>query len=280
MIPVIHGLPEMILQESTDIRSRASSTFKGGAPLEDTRSSVVQQIANILKAQVPGIVRCPSAIHDVISILLDGPIPRLSRILMRMVWLTLPIRDTIGTKDVLNFLGNLNLGSVTEESIHSSPSAYVILQCMEKIRVLLHAIPISEQRFAADKNLSYSSTIIHSRCIRVHSVSGNSFIAPMNIESREARLEVLAKTVGINGLPSELGSGSKSPLDDISRSKAKIRAQLIKVRGFTVLTAASMRRRRFWIRRWLMIRSGRKDLIVITRRRIVKVIDIMVLDGL
>ena len=78
----------------------------------------------------------------------------LCKVLMLVAWLTLPIINAQCLKDVMCSFADLNLCSITDELVHCTSLADVILQHVDKLLVCLHAIGICNQGVTSDKDLS------------------------------------------------------------------------------------------------------------------------------
>ena len=107
-----------------------------------------------------------------------------------MVGLRLPIIDVIGPEDVLDLMGDLILGSITDELVHSTVSADIALQCIDKLLTRPHWVGVRNQRLFPNKKLWHCYTTINSRGIRINSVCGNSFMSPGDIKGRIPELEM------------------------------------------------------------------------------------------
>jgi hypothetical protein len=76
---------------------------------------VVEQEAHIHEAQQPKVGRRTSPVKNGVGNGLQSLIPVLAWILVLLVWLTLPIRESQGMKAIFEFVTDLNLGTVTDE---------------------------------------------------------------------------------------------------------------------------------------------------------------------
>ena len=80
---------------------------------------------------------------------------------MLLMWLTLPGRNEEGTQDVANLATDLNLGTITNQFSGCTTGTDVILQCVDKLLVSLHAIHISDQLLCTNEELGASGPIIN-----------------------------------------------------------------------------------------------------------------------
>jgi hypothetical protein len=85
-----------------------------------------------------------SMVKDTVGRAFDGLVAPLSWILMLLIRLTLPAGDTQGTKDVLYFITNDNLSTVTNELMRSSMISNIVFQGVEKLLNRFDAIDISD----------------------------------------------------------------------------------------------------------------------------------------
>ena len=75
--------------------------------------------------------RGTSPIHDGIGPGLDGSIPPLSWISVLVVGLRLPIIDVVRPENLLDLVGDLILGGITDELVHSTIlSSNVLTKCL------------------------------------------------------------------------------------------------------------------------------------------------------
>ena len=75
---------------------------------------MIEQEAHILEAKEPGVGRGSSAIHDPVCTILDSLEAVFSRILMLLMWFTLPITNKECMKNVLYLLADLDLGIIAD----------------------------------------------------------------------------------------------------------------------------------------------------------------------
>ena len=104
---------------------------------------------------------------------------------MLLMGLTLPVLYDVVSKDVLYFVTDLNLGSVTNQFGHCASSPDVILKDLHKLLVRFHGIHIADYGFRTYKELCCCDTAIYGRCIRVHCICCYWLVSTMNIAGRK-----------------------------------------------------------------------------------------------
>ena len=115
--------------------------------------------------------RITSPIYDGVGSGLDGSIRRFSRVLGLMVWFRLPIIDVVGPEDVLDLVGDLRFGRITDYLVHSTASTNIVVQSVDKLFPRPHWVDVRNQRFFPNKKLGLFDSIINSWGIRVDCVS-------------------------------------------------------------------------------------------------------------
>ena len=99
----------------------------------------------------------------------------------------MPNRDDKSMKDVLDFVANLNLSTITDQFSHGSPITDVILKGVDELLVGFNSIYIHDVGLGANKKDSSCGAIVYSGNISIDNITGNRFIAAGNIEGRVGR---------------------------------------------------------------------------------------------
>ena len=99
---------------------------------------------------------------------------------MLLMRLALPILNDIVSKNVLQLLASLNLGSVADQFGHGTSPSDVVLEDMDKFFVSLHGINIVYHGLSTNKELCCSDPTINCWCVRVYSISCYWFIPTVN----------------------------------------------------------------------------------------------------
>ena len=86
--------------------------------------------------------RGTTAVQYNVGVLFNRLVPSFSRVLMLTVGRTLPVTNKQATKDVKYFITDFDLGPITDEFVHSTFFANIILQYIDKFTVRLHGIHI------------------------------------------------------------------------------------------------------------------------------------------
>jgi hypothetical protein len=133
---------------------------------------------------------------------------------------TLPIIDGHSAKKVLGAVAYLELCSIANELVHSSPVANIVFKRVDKLFVRRHANNVSDERVTANKDLGTSVAAIDSRYIGVNCIGGYSFVATTNVTRREGRLIRMLQG-GTHGCPSILCRGMKGVFNVDGRCPCK-----------------------------------------------------------
>ena len=86
---------------------------------------------------------CTCTVKEGIVDPLNILIASFSRILVLLVWLTLPVTYDEVPEDVLDLVANLNLGHITYELCHRSLLPDIILKDNDKLLIRLHRIDVT-----------------------------------------------------------------------------------------------------------------------------------------
>ena len=113
----------------------------------------------------------------------------LSRVLLLVAALALPVVDQHGAKDILDAIGRFNLGRVGKETVHGSPLADLILEGVDEFLGQAHTVYVNDEGASADIELTaFVATGADGRSVCIDGISGNGFISSSNVESRESGL--------------------------------------------------------------------------------------------
>jgi hypothetical protein len=140
----------------------------------------------------------------------------LSRILLLLVGLTLPVTNKQRSKEVMSTLTDLDLTSITDQAVGSSPFSDLIFKRVYELPISLNPVNVGDQGSRADKDNGRGSTVGNSRFIGVNDVTGDIFTATMNVKSGISGLEG-AFQMRASGQPAILGGMVEGVTDDISR---------------------------------------------------------------
>ncbi len=94
---------------------------------------------------------------------------------MLLVWLTLPVLDEQGAEDILDFVTDLHLSSVTDKLGRSSPFTDVVFEGINELLVHFNTVDISNMGVGTIEDDSGSRAIINCRSIRINNVTGDGF---------------------------------------------------------------------------------------------------------
>ena len=87
----------------------------------------------------------------------------------------LPIVYDQSSKHIVYSRANFSLSSIRDELTHSSTFPDVVLQAINKLLVIFHAISIGNESFSAYENLRTLRTIVDGRGVGKNCVSSNRF---------------------------------------------------------------------------------------------------------
>ena len=120
-------------------------------------------------------------VHDGVYQSLQLLDPALSKVLMLIMWLTLPIINAVSPQDFLDLVADFNLGSITDELSGSSPSPDLVLQSVDELPISLNGINISDEGLHTNKNLGDGGTRVNSWSIQIDGVCSDWYIPPVDI---------------------------------------------------------------------------------------------------
>ena len=142
---------------------------------------------------------CTSPVHDGVGPCLDGSVLPLSRVLVLVIGFRLPITDVVGPEDVLDLVGDLNFGLITDKLVHSTTYMDVVFQSIDKLLTRPHGVDGRNQRLFPNRELCLFNPTIHSWGIRINSICSSCFMFPWGIEGRVPGLEMLFRGEGTYG---------------------------------------------------------------------------------
>ena len=146
---------------------------------------------DIEESQEPTESRRARSIKNRVCDLLTRLVVSLGRILVLMVGFTLKIINDIAAENVDNFLADFKIGSIADELVHCSAFPDDVFKGVNEFLVRLHTVDIAYHAFRSHKDLCRCRTIINRGRVGVDGVGGDWFAATVDIESWEARFEVL-----------------------------------------------------------------------------------------
>jgi hypothetical protein len=111
--------------------------------MQGSRRNIVEQETHIHEAQQPKVGGGTGPIKNDVGNRLQHLIPALTRVLVLLVWLTLPIGDAEGTENILYLVANLNLGAIADQFCRSSTATNIILKGINKLLFRFHALNVS-----------------------------------------------------------------------------------------------------------------------------------------
>lgn len=85
----------------------------------------------------PTLRWCTGTVENTIRCLLDSAIAVFRKILILLICFSLELGDDQGTKNVFDACTSFGFGAITDELIHSSPFADVILKSINKLFIRL-----------------------------------------------------------------------------------------------------------------------------------------------
>jgi hypothetical protein len=121
------------------------------------------------------------AVKNSVSRILYGLVPPFSRVLVMLVRFTLPTIDTECMKDIFYFITNNGLNSVTKKAVGSTSLNNVIFHGVRKLVILLNTMYISNRGRSSYKYYCSSRTVKDSWYVGVHNITGDIFIASVDI---------------------------------------------------------------------------------------------------
>jgi len=111
-----------------------------------------------LQTEKLGMGRCTNVIHNGVNQSFQLLDVAFSKVLMLVVWFTMPVCDAIGMQDFLDLVAYFNLSAVADKLGWCSPCPNLILKSIDELLISLDGIDISNKGFNANKNLGDGST--------------------------------------------------------------------------------------------------------------------------
>jgi len=105
--------------------------------------------------------RCSNTVHDGVDQSLQLLDPVLRKVLMLIMWVTLPIINAVSPQNFLDLVADFDLGAVTDELSRSSLCPDLILQSVDELPISLNDINISYEGFHTNKNLTDGGTRVN-----------------------------------------------------------------------------------------------------------------------
>jgi hypothetical protein len=100
------------------------------------------------------------------------------------VGFALPALNKQGAKKILHALADLNLSSITDEPVRSTPVTNIVLQGGDKFAVTLDPVDIANGGVATNKKNSSGRPVIHSWGVRENEVASDIFTPTADVEGR------------------------------------------------------------------------------------------------
>ena len=101
-------------------------------------------------------------VHDGVYQSLQLLDPALSKVLMLIMWLTLPIINAVSLQNFLDLVADFHLGSIADELSGSSSSPDLVFQSVEELPISINGINISHKGLHTNKNLGNGGTRVNS----------------------------------------------------------------------------------------------------------------------
>ena len=156
-------------------------------------SYVIENVANVAQCEEPGVFGCTGFVKNIVDSAFDELVATFGVVLVFVVRFGLPVIDSVVAKEVKDFVRDFGLCAVANEFVHGSAAAKVVFQGADELAVCFHGVDVRNQCFNPNKDLGNCGAAVDGRGIGVDGVCGNRFTTAMNIESWEARFEVLAE---------------------------------------------------------------------------------------
>jgi hypothetical protein len=106
--------------------------------MQGSRRNVVEQETQVHEAQQPKVSGGTGPVKNSVNNRLKHLIPPLTRVLMLLVQLTLPIGDAKGAENIFDLVADLNLGAIADQFCWSSTSTNIILKGINKLLFRFH----------------------------------------------------------------------------------------------------------------------------------------------
>ena len=145
---------------------------------------MVEDVAYILESKQPAISRSTSPVHNGVGPCLGGSIPPLNWIFVLLVRFRLPVTNVVCFEEILDLVGDLMFGWITDKLVHGTASTDIILQSIDELLARPHWVHVRDQRFLSNKELCLFNPTVYCWGVRVHCIYGNSFMSSWDIQGR------------------------------------------------------------------------------------------------
>ena len=102
--------------------------------------------------------RCTNVIHNGVNQGLQLLDATFSKVLMLVVWFTLPICNAIGVQNFLDLIAYFDLSAVTDKLGRCSSCPNLVLKSIDELPISFDGVDICNEGFNANKNLGDGST--------------------------------------------------------------------------------------------------------------------------
>ena len=97
-------------------------------------------------------------VHDGIDQCLELLDPSLCKILMLVMWFTLPVINAVCAQYFLDLVADFHLGAVADKLSRGSSCPDLVFQSIDELPISFNGVYISDEGFDADKDLSDGGT--------------------------------------------------------------------------------------------------------------------------
>ena len=106
---------------------------------------MVEDVAYILESKQPAISRSTSPVHNGVGPCLGGSIPPLNWIFVLLVRFRLPVTNVVCSEEILDLVGDLMFGWITDKLVHGTASTDIILQSIDELLPRPHWVHVRDQ---------------------------------------------------------------------------------------------------------------------------------------
>ncbi len=116
---------------------------------------------------------CANMVHDGVNQSLQLLDPAFSKVLVLIMWFTLPISNAVSAQDFLDLVTDLDLCAITYKLSRCSLCPDLVFQSIDELPIGLDGINISNKGFHTNKDLSDGSTRVNSWGVQIYGIRCN-----------------------------------------------------------------------------------------------------------
>ena len=182
----------MSLPRMADVDSGPVEDLKGYAVFEGGCGHVVEDKADVLNGEEPGVSRSAGAIEHCVSDALDVLPAAFREVLVLHKGFALPVVDSEGAEDVFDAFAGFDGGVVAKQATWGATLTDVVLKGAGEFLLGFHAVCIADKGGDAAEELRHGGAVVDGGGVGVDRISCDCFVAARCIDGGIRRFEPLA----------------------------------------------------------------------------------------